>query len=297
VLVCYPTVSLSWYSAATFTTKLPQHVWTSARPYVGDQSVDADVTVRQVWIHGDYMGALELNVLTDALDIQNALIRNIFPVDHKDAPWDAVEDGCNPNPGENTTWGFHSPLMYWNCSSAAIRLDGARLPTINGQAMGRSYLNLTLRPSTVFAGKAFVDNKLTAADALIITVFDKSSDSASSPWDRRFRKLAALHSDRWLFYPDSGSNLRSQLYHFQFEPISIRDTFFLVIAYLWAFLYNVSRLRKTRAVKSEVGIMITLIAEVCYGSSLTSLTVADDAVGNCKLHDMRASRDRFGWHS
>src|SRR4051812_37821306 len=68
VLVCYPTVSLSRSSAATFPAKLPQHVWTSARPFVGDQSIPADVTVRQVWIHGDYMGALELDVLPDALE-------------------------------------------------------------------------------------------------------------------------------------------------------------------------------------------------------------------------------------
>ena len=267
MLVCYPTVSLSRSSAATFTAKLPQHVWTSARPFVGDQSIDADVTVRQVWIHGDYMGALELNVLPDALDIQNALVRNIFPaIDRKAASWDAsaeADDGCNPNPGHGKTWGFHSPLMYWNCSPSAIRSDQDRLSTIHKQSAGRSYLNFTLRPSTVFAGKSFVDNKLVAADALVITIFDKSSDSLASPWDRRFRKLAALYSDRWLFYPDSGSNLRSQLYDFQFEPISIRDTFLLVVAYLWTFLYNVSRLRKTRAVKSQFGIMITLIAEVC----------------------------------
>jgi hypothetical protein len=272
VLVCYPTVSLSRSSAATFTTKLPRHIWTSARPFVGDQSVSADVTVRQVWIHGDYMGALELNVLSDAHDIQNALVRGIFPpIDRKDATSAASDhddsppnDGCNWIVGDDQSWGFHSPLMYWDCSSAAIRSDEDRLSTIHKESTGRSYLNFTLRPSTVFAGKSFVDNKLVAADALVITIFDKSSDVHASPWDRRFRKLAVLYADRWLFYPDSGSNLRSQLYDFQFEPISFRDTLLLVVAYLWAFLYNVSRLRKTRAVKSQFGIMATLIAEVYY---------------------------------
>jgi hypothetical protein len=271
VLVCYPTVSLFRSPAATFTAKLPQHVWTSARPFVGDQYITADFTVRQVWIHGDYMGALELNVLLDALDIQNALVRNIFPaVGHKDTSSDEPGsgllpsgDGCNPNLEDGQSWGFHSPLMYWNCSSLSIRSDQDRLATMHKQSAGRSYLNFTLRPSTVFAGKSFVDRKLVAADALVITIFDKSSDPLASPWDRRFRKLAVHYAERWLFYPDSGSNLRSQLYDFQFEPISFRDLFLLVVAYVWALLYNVSRLRKTRAVKSQVGIMITLIAEVC----------------------------------
>jgi hypothetical protein len=218
------------------------------------------------------MGALELNVLPDALDIQNALVRNIFPaVDPKDASSGKADsallpadDGCAPNLGDGQSWGLHSPLMYWNCSSASIRSDQDRLATIHKQSAGRSYLNFTLRPSTVFAGKSFVGDKLVAADALVITIFDKSSDSLASPWDRRLRKLAALYRDRWLFYPDTGSNLRSQLYDFQFEPISFRDMFLLVVAYVWAFLYNVSRLRKTRAVKSQVGIMVTLIAEVCH---------------------------------
>src|SRR5205085_1788224 len=139
-----------------------------------------------------------------ALDIQNALVCNIFPaVDRTDSSSVEADGDCNPNPGDGKTWGFHSPLMYWNCSSAAIQSDQDRLSTINSQSTGRSYLNFTLRPLTVFAGKSFVNSNLVAADALVITIFDKSPRSLASPWDRRFRKLAALCSDRWFFYPDS----------------------------------------------------------------------------------------------
>jgi len=269
VIVCYAFFNL-YHSPAPGLAKLPYHVFTSARPFIGDQNAQADVAIRQVWVHGSYMRALDAKVLQDALIIQNALIYDDFPPldtphlpEYTSTPQNGPVGACSVEDPNDITWGFHSPLMYWNCSATAIANDRTILKTIQEQSSSRSYLNMTLRPTSVFAGKSFKGHRLVAADALVITMFDKSTTTTATRWDARLVKLAAEHSKTWSFYPESGTMTRSQLYEFKFESVSFTDEALLILAYLAMFAFLAYRLQSTRAVKSQVGLIATIITEVC----------------------------------
>jgi hypothetical protein len=274
VLVCYPIVFLYEDPSSGF-SKLPHHEWMSAGRYNGNPNTPADVVIRQVWIHGNYMRALETEVLTDALDIQNAVLYGVYPetdrstsrsaevVQH--ASDDVLQNlGCDPDTDADVSWGYHSPLIYWNCSSAALIYDQNVIQTIANQSTRRSHYNLTLRPSSVFAGKLFSGNRLVAADALVLTLFDLSTSSYNSrPWSERLLNLTSLYPDRWSFFPEAGTMTRSQLYKFQFKPISTSDDLMLIALYIAMLVYVVLNLRKApRSVKSPLGLILTVLIEV-----------------------------------
>jgi hypothetical protein len=230
------------------------------------------------------MRALERDVLVDALNIQQALVSpeplSRFSDDRRTPPsrpeHDVGRDGCFPKHVSGLSWAFHSPLMFWNCSYSAISADPNPIRTINEQALRRSDFNLTLLPASVFAGKSFVDNKLVAADALVITLFERPTAGSMKPWDQRLAALAADYPDRWSFYPEDGIVTRNQLYEFQFKPMSIRDDFLLFFGYTMMFMYVVVNLRKTRAVKSHLGVVVTIITQVSM-PLLMCLITTDEA--------------------
>jgi hypothetical protein len=248
----------------------------SATKFGGNQTTRADVVIRQIWIHGSHMRVLESGVLKDSLDIQNAILYGTFPssgaYDDKNGPPnttfeledDALLAGCDPSNYGDSSWDYHSPLMYWNCSTEAIENDDNLVATINSQSARRSYRNLTLRPSSVLAGKSFLGNKLMAADALVLTLFDRSPSSSNIRlWSERLSDLAALHGDRWTFYPEAGTITWSHLFRFQFKPISTSDDFLLIGLYFGMLAYAVFNLSKApRAVKSPLGLILTVVTEV-----------------------------------
>jgi hypothetical protein len=267
VLLCYPVFFL-YENPTTGFSKLPYHVWTSARLYDGNLNTRADLEVRQVWVHGDFMKALEKPVLQEALSIQNTLV-----ADNHDTNGPKQETGLesgivtkdhgNTCQGDSATdhqsLGLHSPLMFWNCSTQALQSDADIIETINSQIFRRSYLNLTLRPASVFAGKSFAEGKVVAADALVITLFDRVTEHTNRRWDDRLGLLAKDAPKRWSLYPRGGHVTHSQLYEFQQTPLSRYDDFFLVGSYLLMLIYVVTRMSKLRAVKSWTGLFITLI--------------------------------------
>jgi hypothetical protein len=104
VALGYPTVFLSDNPTAGFTS-IPRHVWTSARSVDVSEGQKADVEMRQIWVHGSYMRALEKDVLKSALTIQQSLIGGERPAST------FSEFGDHLNPSE-LSWGYHSPLMY-----------------------------------------------------------------------------------------------------------------------------------------------------------------------------------------
>jgi hypothetical protein len=270
VLFCYPAFFFYANPSAGF-SQLPHHEWMSVREYSGNQTVTADVVIRQAWIHGSYMHALEPSVLKDALEIQNAVLYGEFldGNEQTSASYGTSHDQKDPvsrdyDPSSDMSWGFHSPLMYWNSSSAAIADDQMFVETIADQASRRSYINLTLLPSSVFAGKTFDGNKLVAADALVLTLFDRSPSSHFSRlWNERLSHLAGLFSDRWSFYPEIGTMARNNLYRFQFKPISTSDDMILISLYFVMLVYVAMNLSKApRAVKSPLGLIITVVTEV-----------------------------------
>ena len=104
--------------------------------------------------------------------------------------------------------------------------------------------------------------KLTAADALVITLFEGVGPGISRNWNTRFAKLAKDAPNRWSIYPENFQATRSQLYQFQFKPMSVQDDFILFIAYALMVIYVLISLRKLRAFKSKFGLGVTVFTEV-----------------------------------
>ncbi|KAI4625371.1 uncharacterized protein J4E87_005218 [Alternaria ethzedia] len=276
VLLCYQAVFQADSSAAAALRNLPKHVWTSTTEVEGERP--ADVVVRQVWVHGDYMNAIALPVLREAMHVQEVLINGGFDT-RESAAYDDQHmlqrdaPGCLVAPaGEK--WGWHSPLMYWDCSLSALEKDDNLLDTINAHNRIRSALNVTLRPSTVFAGKSFSATKLRAADALVITLFDQTNSSLGDTWDSRSRLLADKLDPDWTIFPPDGQVGRSRLYEFRFKPMTLNDDLFLAASYLVTAVYVIWRMMQLRAVKSWFGLLVTICAKmsICVIASFTLCT-------------------------
>ncbi|KAF1951484.1 hypothetical protein CC80DRAFT_207932 [Byssothecium circinans] len=277
VLLCYPAVFQSDSSAAAGLRNLPKHVWTSTTQVEGERP--ADVEVRQVWVQGDYMNAIDRRVLREALHVQRALIGDGFgsSVNPRSEPetlgrGNRSSECLATKHGER--WGFHSPLMYWDCSLDALENDRNLLSTINSCSTVQSALNLTLRPSTVFAGKVFAKTKLRSADALVITLFDYTSAGLGETWNVRTRKLAQELSPEWKLFPEDGQVVASRLYEFRFKPMTLYDDLVLAASYVVTAVYVIWRMMQLRAIKSWFGLLITIGAKmtICVIGSFTVCT-------------------------
>ncbi|KAJ4989979.1 hypothetical protein SVAN01_04442 [Stagonosporopsis vannaccii] len=274
VLLCYPAVFQTNSPAAAGLRNLPKHVWTSTTEIEGERP--ADVVVRQVWVHGDYMSALNQTVLHKALDVQDALINYGFDAGNP-APLGIMargDLGCvAPTPGEG--WGWQSPLMYWDCSRQALDGDTDILNTINARSRDRTAMNLTLRPSTVFAGKHFTNSRLQAADALVLTLFERSEHpEVGNLWNARARALAQALDKDWVMFPQDGQVLRNSLYEFRLKPMSKLDDLFLAGSYMITSIYVIWKMMQLRAVKSWFGLLITICAKmsICIIASFSLCT-------------------------
>ncbi|UPX10967.1 uncharacterized protein EKO05_0001598 [Ascochyta rabiei] len=276
VLLCYPAVFQTDSPAAAGLRNLPKHVWTSTTEIEGDRP--ADVVVRQVWVHGDYMSAINRSVLRKALDVENVLLGAAFDVERPSSTTTTVlaraNGGCiMPGPGQK--WGWQSPLMYWDCSHEALESDKDILGTINARSRTQTPMNITLRPSTVFAGKTFTNTKLRAADALVLTLFDRTDDpDLGDRWDAKARALAEGLDNDWTVFPPDGQILRNRLYEFRVKPMTKLDDIFLAASYIITAVYVISRMMQLRAVKSWFGLLITICAKmaICIIASFSLCT-------------------------
>lgn len=186
-------------------SSVPHHVWSSARQF-NSVGVDPDIAIRQAWVQGSYMGALKLEVVEEALKIQQTLL--------------GPDISCTTRPeGDSLTnippgVFFHSPLLYWNCSLSSIQQDSDLLGTVNANAMRVSPLNMTLHWSSVFAGKLFSHHRLAAADALVISVFYNPKSNMGDIWDQRATALAieAKTYGKYDIYPPNGKARRNTFY-------------------------------------------------------------------------------------
>jgi hypothetical protein len=152
--------------------------------------------------------------------------------------------------------------MYWDCSREALEKDQDLLGTINAGSTMQSTLNMTLRPSTVFAGKTFSSTKLSSADALVITLFDQTNASLGEMWKSRSRQLVKHISPEWTIFPDDGQVTRNRLYEFRFSPMTWNDDLILAASYIMTAAYVVYRMKQLRAVKSWFGLLVTICAKV-----------------------------------
>lgn len=242
--------------------------------------------MRHIWVHGDYMQALDRDVLLGALELQNELLGPTINFNPRQLPTtveveDAMATELSPperdafhviNGLNDKSWFFHSPLQYWSCDPKAIASDKDIIGTVNRMKTQPTSVNVTLRHSIVFSGKRFEDRRLVAADALVITLIYRHNSPVGRIWQEKARALASKMAEKWDVYPSDGSSMPSQLYEFQFRPMSHQDTFALGIAYALSFIYFAVSLSKLRAVKSKMGLVITVMAQLIV-SIMSSFTI------------------------
>jgi hypothetical protein len=268
VLLCYPAVFQHDSRAAVGLRNLPQHVWTSTTEVL-EGTRPVDVEVRQVWIHGDFMQAIDHKVLREALHVQRALLADgFYPDENAEGATQYVDNRSDSECVEarkDQDWGLHSPLMYWGCSLSTLNEDHDLLSTINSRATVQSALNLTLRPSSVFAGKVYAKTKLLSADALVISLFYRTNPRLDDIWATRSRKLAKSLSSGLLF-PENGQVGPNRLYEFRFKPMTLYDDIVLAASYMVTAGYVIWRMMQLRAIKSWFGLLITIGAKVCLNS-------------------------------
>ncbi|KAI2623142.1 sterol-sensing domain of SREBP cleavage-activation-domain-containing protein [Hypoxylon sp. NC1633] len=266
---------------------LPEHAWTDTLPLNDKNRVEPDVIMRSIWIHGSYFKALNKDILLSALELQDELlgptinfnprqqgslgveVDNATSTDLTPAQRDAyhVINGLT-----NESWFFQSPLQYWSCSSENIERDDDIIDTANEKKRQATSVNVTLRHSIVFSGKRFQDRRLVAADALVITLVHHRDSPIGRLWQERVQALKHKMTDRWDIFEYSPNGKISELYEFQFRPMSSQDVFLLGLAYLLVLVYFLTSLSKLRAVKSKVGLMVTVIAQIIL-AILSSFTV------------------------
>ncbi|KAI9766074.1 MAG: hypothetical protein M1840_006781 [Geoglossum simile] len=221
--------------------------------------------MRQAWVHGSFMRAIEPEVLTEALRVQEALLgptSNCEYLRSVDDPATTSREQTASSLAIGPASFFHSPLFYWNCSVSAIEGDHDLLETINERSHRVSPANLTLRHSTVFAGKIFSKDRLIAVDALVITLFHRIDPRIEGLWNSRAEELAKDASGRLSVYPANGKVSRSHPYEFRFEPMSLQEDIVLGLAYALMALYVAINLRRLRAFKSRLGLVAMVIAQI-----------------------------------
>ncbi|KAL4728413.1 hypothetical protein ACLX1H_005158 [Fusarium chlamydosporum] len=242
--------------------------------------------MRSIWVHGSYMQALKQDLLVSALELQNELLgstENFSPIRARNVARSLPEPGADLSTTQrdafhainglnNQSWFFHSPLQYWDCIENNILVDPNILATVNDKKTQSTSVNVTLRHSIVFSGKRFEERRLVAADALVITLIYLRDSPVGEQWERKAASLPDIASSKWDIYPPDGRSTSSQLYEFQFRPISRRDTAILTVAYGLTAVYFLMSLSKLRAFKSKFGLIITVVSQIAF-SVMSSFTV------------------------
>lgn len=287
LILVYPCPFLYSDDFTTGASNVPHHVWTDAQPLDEGSISEPDVIMRSVWVHGSYMKALDKEVLLGALELQDEILgptKNFDPRQPSDSVVAVVPNANSDlDPADrdrfhvvngltNESWFFHSPLQYWCCDAEKVSSDPDILATVNEGKSRSTSVNVTLRHSIVFSGKRFEDRRLVAADALVITLIHLRNSPVGRQWERKAKTLAARMADKWTIIPPDGRSMSSQLYEFQFRPVSAQDSVLLVVAYCLMAVYFILTLSKIRALKSRAGLIITMLIQI-MASMASSFTV------------------------
>jgi hypothetical protein len=285
-VLIYPFPFLYTTDFAAGASNLPHHFWTDALSLDENAAAEPDVIMRSIWVHGAYMKVLERDVLLAALELQDELLgptKNFDPrqptsmaclgddpvadLSLKDRDAFHVSHGLT-----DQSWFFQSPLQYWSCSAEDIKADTDIVSTVNAKRTQHTSVNVTLRHSIVFSGKRFEDRRLVAADALVISLIHLRKSPVGQQWERKAASLAERMGEKWTVIPPDGRNMSSQLYEFQFRPLSLLDSALLTVAYCLTSIYFLPCLSKLRAVKSRFGLIATVLAQT-VASVIASFTV------------------------
>ncbi|KJZ75524.1 hypothetical protein HIM_04987 [Hirsutella minnesotensis 3608] len=286
-ILTYPIPFLFTSDVINGASNLPRHVWTVAKPLPYDSVMEPDIITRSIWVHASYMQALNVELLTSALELQDELLgitKNFSPALARRMP--LVNDGQHgdgltltqrdashvANGLTSQSWFFHSPMLYWSCSRERILADDDIIATINDKKNQSTSANVTLRHSIVFSGKRFEDRRLLAADTLVITLLHLRDSPVGREWEKRALELPKKLGHKWDIYPPDGMAATSRLYEFQFRPISMQDIITLALAYGLTISYLLISLSKLRAVKSKIGLIVTIMAQIIL-SVMSSFTL------------------------
>ncbi|KAM5342730.1 hypothetical protein ACJ41O_013696 [Fusarium nematophilum] len=286
-MLIYPIPYLFTSDYVNGASNLPHHAWTVAQPLPYGASIQPDVMMRSIWVHGTYMQALDRDLLASALELQDELLgstegfspsraRHVarVPPSQSDIDLSTIQrDAFHAINGlTNQSWFFHSPLQYWDCNRQHILADPDIISTVNERKTQSTSVNVTLRHSIVFSGKRFEERRLLAADALVITLVYLRDSPVGKQWGKKAALLSEKASDKWDIYPPDGRSTASQLYEFQFRPISRQDSVILALAYCLTTFYFLISLSKLRAFKSKMGLIVTVMAQIVF-SVMSSFTV------------------------
>jgi hypothetical protein len=231
------------------------------------------------------MNALLPHVLETALEIQDELLgptQNFNPrrdpvggprEDPSGELTPEVRDSLHAVNGlSNSSWFFHSPLLYWSCSQQNISVDHDIITTVNEGSRLATSVNVTLRHSIVFSGKRFEDHRLVAADALVVTLIHMLDSPVGRQWERKAEEIARQKNTKWRLYPPDHHSIGSTLYEFRFQPLTFQDDLFLGIAYSLTAIYFALSLSKLRALKSRLGLILAVVSQIGV-SIMSSFTV------------------------
>ncbi|KAH0562948.1 hypothetical protein GP486_002494 [Trichoglossum hirsutum] len=234
---------------------------TSVRRLAGGAEAVADVEIRQAWVYGDYMRALDRDVLVQALDVQEELLGHVLCCE---LPGPSRHSGASGGDEELESRAlFHSPLMHWNCSLAALLSDSDVISTISQRPYALSSSSVTLTPPSIFSDvRGYLGGaELTYADAVVITLlYPHGSRRAEDIWIRGAKALAK--SGKYDIYPSAG-RIGNYLYEILCEPRSTSASFYtLFLAYGAVAAYVLSQLGKVSAVKSRSGLALAICVSV-----------------------------------
>lgn len=304
-ILIYPIPFLFTTDFINGASNLPHHAWTVAQPLPYTTRLQSDVIMRSIWVHSSYMQALNKDLLTSALELQDDLLGSTQYFDPNRVTPQPPQSTSAPQPPPmiqhdidltpaqrdalhivngltNQSWFFHSPLQYWGCSRERIFADPDILSTVNNMKNQSNSANVTLRHSIVFSGKRFEERRLLAADALVVTLVYLRDSPVGQQWERKAALLPRKVAHKWDIYPANARVSTSQLYEFQFRPISRQDSVMLALAYGLTSLYFLMSLSKLRAVKSKFGLISAIMTQIAF-SVMSSFTI-------CAIYKIDLSR-------
>lgn len=246
---------------------LSGRAWTSILPFPGGEGLIPDISIKQLWIQGSWMEALERDTLLEAVDIQETLLGPISgwattPLRHDGT------GGIHGKPAERRALEsdaavsfIHSPLLYCN-GSAAIESTDPILSAINSPTTRKSPANITLTPASVLLGSVWSGGRLVAADTLVVSLFYKAGSRAGEIWDERVEALTQAGEGRWDIYLNDDSGTGSKLLQYQSRLVSSQDKAIFFGAYVLVALLVFLGFKQLNSLRSKTSLLVAIALQV-----------------------------------
>lgn len=227
----------------------PSHAWVSVDEVDGgrlvesrrEQASDVDVAIRQAWVRGPWMRALERQTLATAAAVEDRL-----------APYGS---GAATAVGRGAA--IHSLLDHWDHSAEQMASDDDVVGTVVGPSSRRlSRAGVSLRPESTLAGFARASS---SADAVVTTMLCDDGSDAARFWDR---SVAALLRDPAKWHASLDETLDGILARIQHLPAGTSDNVAFFTLYSAAAIYGWVGLSEHGMLKSRLWLLMYIFAEV-----------------------------------